>query len=218
MKLTPRDRVLLGVAVVLVLCGGFYKFVLTPERHHAKNLQTQITAAQASLAKAQQRDLTGHAADTALSTSQTDWAAAQKAVPENADVPALLKLLARSAAAANVVMRSVSLAAPTSSTTGGTTSATGTTTGGLSLTTIPVSLVFEGGYQALNRLVEHLDTFVAVSHRQLRASGPLVGIGSISVAPLNNPLHPTRLSVQLTANIYQRSAGSTAAGSTEATG
>jgi hypothetical protein len=219
MKLTPRDRVLLGVLVVLLLCGGFYKFLLTPERHHANNLKTQISAAQTSLAKAQQKDLSGHAAETALSKSQTDWAAAEKAVPENADVPALLKLLARSAAAAHVVMRSISLSTPTSSTTGGTTNATtGATTGGLSLTTIPVSLTFEGGYQALNRLVDHLDTFVGISHEQLQASGPLVGIGSISVAPLNNPLHPTRLSVQLTANIYQRSAGATAAGSTEATG
>jgi hypothetical protein len=217
MKMTKRDRALLGVLVVLLLCGGFYKFLLTPERHRANNLQTQIVSARSALAAAQQKDLAGHAAETALSKSQPDWAAAEKAVPENADVPGLLKLLARSARAANVVMRSISLAAPTSATTGGTTTSTGTTTGGLSLTTIPVSLTFEGGYQALNRLVDHLNTFVAVSHQQLRASGPLVGIGSIAVAPLSNALHPAELSIQLTANIYQRSAGSTAA-STEATG
>jgi hypothetical protein len=217
MKMTPRDRVLLGVLVVLLLCGGFYKFVLTPEHHRANNLQTQVASARTSLAAAQQKELTGQAAQNVLSKSQADWTAAEKAVPENADVPALLKLLARGAHATGVVMRSISMGTPTSSTTGGTTNSTGATTGGLSLTTFPVSLVFEGGYQDLNRLVEHLDTFVAVSHRQLRANGPLVGIGSISVAPLNDPLHPTRLSIQLTANIYQRAAGATVA-STEATG
>jgi hypothetical protein len=217
MKMTPRDRVLLGVLVALLLCGGFYKFVLTPEHHRANHLQTQIVAARTSLAAAQQKELTGRAAESVLRKSQADWTAAEKAVPENADVPGLLKLLSRSADATRVVMRSISIGTPTSSTTGGTTNSTGATTGGLSLTTFPVSLVFEGGYQDLNRLVEQLNTFVSVSHRRLRATGPLVGIGSISVAPLNNPLHPTRLSIQLTANIYQRAAGATAA-STEATG
>jgi len=221
MKMTPRDRVLLGVLVVLLLCGGFYKFVLTPERHRANDLQTRVASARTSLAAAQRKEIIGHAAETALAKSQTDWVAAQKAVPENANVAALLKLLARSASAAHVTMRSISLAAATSSSSSSS-SPTGTTTGATAsapaLTSIPVSLVFEGGYQALNRLVDRLDTYVSVADRQVRASGPLVGISSVDVTPLSALGHSTRLSIQLTATIYQRSAGSTAAGSTEATG
>jgi Tfp pilus assembly protein PilO len=218
MKMTPRDRVLLGVLVVLLLCGGFYKFVLTPERHRANDLQTQIASARTSLATAQQKEIIGHAAETALAKSQTDWVAAQKAVPENANVAALLKLLARSASAAHVTMRSISLAAATSSSSSSTGTTTGATASAPALTSIPVSLVFEGGYQALNRVVDRLDTYVTVADRQVRASGPLVGISSVDVTPLSALVHATRLSVQLTATIYQRSAGSTAAGSTEATG
>jgi Tfp pilus assembly protein PilO len=215
MKLTPRDRVLLGVLVVILLCGGFYKFLLTPERHRANELQTQITAAQASLAKAQQRELAGHAAELALSKDQPDWTAAQRAVPNTANVPALLKLLATNAKAVNVTMQSISLSGVSASSTAPT---AGAVNSALGLTSVPVSLTFSGGYQALNRLVNRLDTLVTVAHRHIRSSGPLVGISAVDVTPLASGSHPSKLSVALTANIYQRSAGSTAAGTTEATG
>jgi Tfp pilus assembly protein PilO len=215
MKLTPRDRVLLGVIVVLLLCGGFYKFLLTPERHRASALATQITSAQASLAKAQQRELTGRAAEIALRKDQPDWAAAQRAVPNTANVPALLKLLARSAHAAHVTMQSITLSGAPGSPVASTTGAVNSTVG---LTSVPVSLTFSGGYQALNRLVGRLDALVTVSQRRIRASGPLVGISSVDVTPGAGGSGASALTVALTATIYQRSAATTAAGSTEATG
>ena len=214
MKLTPRDRALLGVLAVLLICAGFYKFVLTPERHRANKLQTQITTARASLAKAQQRELTGHAAEIALRSDQPDWTAAQRAVPNTANVPALLKLLARSAHAAKVTMQSITLSGSAATSTATT---AGAVNSALGLTSVPVSLIFSGGYQALNRLVDRLDSLVTVSHRQLRASGPLVGIGSVDVTPYQSG-SKSELSVSLTATIYQHSAASTAAGSTGAAG
>jgi Tfp pilus assembly protein PilO len=217
MKMTPRDRVLLGVLVVLLACGGFYKFLLTPERHRANALQTKITAAQASLAKAQQRELTGHAAEIALGKDKSDWTAAQRAVPNNANIPALLKLLARSANAANVTMQSIALSGSSTSSAALTTTAA---TGAAGPVSVPVSLTFSGGYQALNRLVNRLDTLVTISHRHLRASGPLVGISAVTVTPQQSSSgsgSKSALSVALTATIYQRSASS-AAGTTEATG
>ncbi len=90
--------------------------------------------------------------------------------------------------------------------------------GALGLTSVPVSLTFSGGYQALNRLVNRLDTYVTVSHRRIQSSGPLVGISSVDVTPLAGGSNPSELNVALTATIYQRSAGSTAAGTTGATG
>jgi Tfp pilus assembly protein PilO len=214
MKMTARDRVLLGVLVVLLLCGGFYKFVLTPERHRANELQTQITAAQASLAKAQQREMTGRAAEIAVGKDQSDWTAAQRAVPNNANIPALLKLLARSANVAHVTMQSITLSDSSASSAAPATTAVNSTPG---LTSVPVSLTFSGGYQALNRLVNRLDTLVTISHRKLRATGPFVGISAVSVTPLPTGSGPA-LSFALTATIYQSSAGSSAAGTTEATG
>lgn len=215
MKLTPRDRVLLGVLVVLLLCGGFYKFLLTPERHRASDLQTQVTAAESSLAKAQQKVLIGRAAEVALRKDRPDWAAAQHAIPSTANVPALLRLLARSAQAAHVTMQSITLSgSPTSAAT----TATGAVNSALGLTSVPVSLTFSGGYQALNRLVGHLDSLVTVSHRRIHSSGPLVGISSVEVTSSPTTSGSSALSIALTATIYQHSAGSTAAGSTGATG
>jgi Tfp pilus assembly protein PilO len=211
MKLTSRDRVLLGVVAALALCAAFYVLVITPERHTAAHLQAQVAAARTKLARAQQRMADGRAAETALNASQADWGATQRAVPQVADVPALLKVLTRSAHAAHVSMQSISLSGSGTSSTSGT-QAVSSVAGA---TTIPVSLSFQGGYQALNRLVDRLDAFVTISRRSIRSHGPLIGIGNVSVTSTQSNSHSSTLSVQLTATIYQRSAtSSTTTGAT----
>jgi len=210
MTLTTRDRALLGVVVALVAAFGFYKFVLTPQHHKAAALQTKIAAARTTLAKAQQNQAEGRAAEAALRSSQPDWIAAQHAVPAVANVPALLRLLSRSAGAAHVTLQDVSLSGGSGS------AASASTTATPGATAVPVSLTFTGGYQALNRLVDRLDSFVTVSKRHLHESGPLIGIGAVTVNPQSSG---SKLSVELTASIYQRSAASTAAaGNTEGAG
>jgi Tfp pilus assembly protein PilO len=221
MKLTARDRVLVGVIAVLALCAAFYMLLITPQRHQASHLQAQIGAARTTLARAQRRELVGSAAEAALKASQVDWSATQRAVPRTADVPALLKLLTRSARAAHVSMQSISLSSSATGTgstplAGGTTSATGAINSVAGAVTIPVSLTFNGGYQALNRLVGRLDALVTTSPRTIRSRGPLIGIGNISLAPISSSAHSSKLSVQLTATIYQRSGAS--ATTTGATG
>lgn len=218
MKLTRRDRVLLGIVAALALCAAFYVLVITPQRNAAARLQTQIGAARTTLARAQQRVAEGRAAETALKASQRDWSATQRAVPQNADVPALLKVLARSANAAHVSMQNISLsgaassaastaAAPTTTAAAPATT-TGTAASPTEATAIPVALTFDGGYQALNRLVDRLDALVTTSRRRISSRGPLIGIGSINVGPTATGAHSSTLSVQLTATIYQRSATS----------
>ena len=213
MKLTHRDRVLLGVIAAVALCAALYMLVITPERHTAAHLQSQVAAERVTLAHAEQRAAEGRAAEAALKASQDDWSATQRAVPQVADVPALLKVLTRSAQAAHVSMQSIALtggSAGTSSTAPAT--AVSSPAGP---TAIPVSLTFEGGYQALNRLVGRLDALVTTSRRSIRSDGPLIGISTVTVAPASSSSHPSTLSVDLTATIYQRSAtGSTTTGAT----
>jgi hypothetical protein len=214
MNIQPRDRALLGVVAVLAVCAAFYLLVIGPEHRTESRLQTQIATAQASLAGAEQQEATGHSAEVFLRNSQGEWATAQRAVPRVSNIPALLKLLEHSAQAASVTMESVALtgAGGDSSAGSGSTAAASTTDHGA--TTIPVGLTFEGGYQALNRLVHHLDTLVSVSHGHLDASGPLVGISNVQLSPSSGgSKHNPVLSVQLTATIYQHSAGSTVLGS-----
>lgn len=207
MKISARDRILLGVAVVLVLCAAFYLEAIKPEHRKAAQLQTQIAAAQSTLASSQQHEADGHAAELALRRTQADWTTAQHAVPRVSDIPGLLKLLQRSADAAHVSMQSITLTGASASN-----SATGLPTTTHGATSIPVSLDFTGGYQALNRLVDRLDTLVAVSHGKLSGPGPLVGISQVSIAPASSNADPSALSISLTATIYQRSAASTVLG------
>jgi hypothetical protein len=211
MKLTHRDRVLLGVAAALALCAAFYVLVIIPQRHEASRLQTQIAAADTTLARAQQRVAEGRAAETALKASQFDWSATQRAVPQIADVPALLKVLAGSARAAHVSMQSISLsgavtsaASSTGASTPSSTPTSATTPASPVATSIPVALTFNGGYQALNRLVDRLDALVATSRRRITSSGPLIGISSITVGPRQSGVGASALSIQLTATIYQQ--------------
>jgi Tfp pilus assembly protein PilO len=134
MKLNTRDRALLGVVVILVLCGAYYKLLLTPEQHKASHLQTQITSAQAALASAQQQDLAGRAAEVALRESQPNWDAAQHAIPQVADVPFLLKLLTHTSQSAHVTMQSIALSAAEPGVSTASTSTTGTSTTGTATT------------------------------------------------------------------------------------
>jgi Tfp pilus assembly protein PilO len=207
MTLTVRDRVLLVVVVVVVVVFGFTHFALSPQRHRAASLQTQVTAAQAALRSARDRYATGHAAAASLHGNAPAWAAAQRAVPRVSDIPDLLRLLARSAREAHVSMQSITLAGASAS--AGSTGAVAPTSSG-GATEVPISLSFDGGYQALNRLLAQLDDLVVVSGDSLRASGPLVGISDVSLA--TGGTGGTGLSLNLTAVIYQRGASNTVLG------
>jgi Tfp pilus assembly protein PilO len=206
MTVQPRDRALLGIVGVIALVAAFYVLLLKPEHRTANHIATEIGTAQATLASAQQQEARGHAAEVSLRQSSGDWTQAQRAVPRVSDIPGLLRLLQKSATDAHVGMQSITLSAA-----GG--SATATPTIDHGATTIPVALTFDGGYQALNRLVQHLDALVTVSHGHLHSHGPLVGISQVSLGPSQSTSDPSQLTVQLTATIYQHSASSTVLGS-----
>ena len=204
MTIRPRDKVALAVVLALVLVFGFFKFALAPERHQAAGLDAQIATAQDTLGQAEQKYAAGRAAAVTLQSSGTAWAAANLAVPESADIPALLRLLQHSAEAAHVSMQSISLS-------GGDTASTTPTVPASAdgPTAIQLSLTFGGGYQALNRLVGHLDGLVVTTGHGVRASGPLIGITNVSLSGT-----APKLTVQLTASIYQHAQASTVVGST----
>ena len=206
MKLRGRDRILLGVVAVIALFGAYYMLALKPERQKVSSLQAQITTARANLATAEQSYATGKKAVAALKTDEAEWKAIHLAVPNQSDIPALLRTLESTADSVHVHMQSISLqgtgssatttaAAPTG------TPATGTTTAAAapSATSVPVQLSFDGGYQALDTLVRRLNSLVAVSHGKLSASGPLMSISTVNLTGTG------KLTVQISASLYQLS-------------
>ncbi|MGZ4314167.1 MAG: type II secretion system protein GspM, partial [Solirubrobacteraceae bacterium] len=97
MTLRPRDRVVLAVVGVLAVLGAFYLLALKPERQQAGALQAQITTQQQALSAAQQSYNVGRAAKASLKSDGPEWAALKLAVPEQSDIPALLRTLEKSA-------------------------------------------------------------------------------------------------------------------------
>jgi hypothetical protein len=217
MTLRSRDRIALGVVALLAAIGAFYMLVLKPEQKQAASLQTSIAAQRQALAQAERSFAAGRAAQTSLKANATQWAALNLALPAQSDIPALLRTLERNANAAHVQMQSIKqTGAPgTSSTT--TSTSTSTTTGSTAATSVkgpnsvPIQLTFAGGYAALNRLVQRLDSFVVLSGNRVRASGPLMSISNVSLSGA------PKLTVQLTVTIYQLDAPPAATGTSGTT-
>ena len=207
MTIKPRDRIALGVVVALVIAAAFYQLALAPTRKHAGRLDQSLATQRAALTKAETDYSTGRAARTSISADGSDWAALRRAVPSTSDIPALLRVLQRNADAAGVKLQSISLSGSGGagdSSGSSATGATATTTDGA--TSVPLSLTFDGGYRALNRLITRLDGLVVVRGSHVRATGPLLSISNISLSPGSSGL-----TVQVTAAIYQLAATASAA-------
>ena len=205
MTLRRRDRIALAVVAVLALLGGFYLMVLKPERQKVADLNTQIAAQKATLTQAEQSYASGRAAQTSLKADAAEWTSLRLAVPDQSDIPALLRTLQKTAAQVHVSMQAISLnggtsgstspapapaPTPATSTTPSTTTSTSpsTTPGATAAaapapqaTPVPVQLSFSGGYTALNHLVRRLQALVVVSGGKVHASGPLLSISNVSL-------------------------------------
>jgi hypothetical protein len=207
MTLRPRDRVVLAVVAVVAVLGAFYMLALKPERQKASALQAQITTQQQALTVAQQSYIVGRAAQASLKHDGGEWAALKIAVPEQSDIPALLRTLEKNAKSVHVSMQAITLSgsgtsaaasapAPTTPATG----AGGTAAAAPAATPVPIQLTFGGGYVALNKLVRKLTGLATVAGGKVHATGPLLSINSVALTGTKS------LTGQLTATIYQLAA------------
>jgi hypothetical protein len=209
MSLRRRDRIVLAVAAVLAVLGAFYLVALKPERQQASALQAQITTQQQALTAAQQSYNVGRAARASLKTDGPEWAALKLAVPQQSDIPALLRTLEKNAKSVHVSMQAISLSGASGSTpaapapapaTTGAAPTTGAAAAAPAATPVPIQLTFAGGYVALNKLVRKLTGLVALSGGKVHAAGPLLSINSVALTGTKS------LTGQLTATIYQLAA------------
>jgi hypothetical protein len=218
MTLRPRDRIALAVVVVVAALGAFYLLALKPERQQASALQSQITTQQQALTTAQQSYNVGRAALASLKSDGREWAALKLAVPQESDIPALLRTLERNAKAVHVAMQALSLSGASGAASAPAAAAPATTATGATSTTdaaatpqatpVPVQLTFSGGYVALNKLVRKLTGLVALSGGKVHATGPLLSINTVALTGTGS------LTGNITATIYQLAtpAGTTTGG------
>lgn len=211
MTLRPRDRIALGVILLVALVGAYYMVALKPEQHKAAALDAAIASQQQALTQAEQSYGAGRNAQASLKADGAEWAALGLAVPNQSDIPALLRTLERTANAVHVKMQAITLsgssASPGSASAAPTASGTSTSSSSAA-TSVPVQLTFAGGYTALNSLVHRLNGLVGVAGGKVHATGPLVSISSVSLSGA------PKLTVQLSATIYQLAGAQAAAGAT----
>lgn len=203
-QLQPRDRALIAGVAVLAVVAAFYLLAIQPQDRRASQLARQLATAQTSLTSAQSAYAVGRQAQARLGKSAAAYAAAQKAVPATTDVPGLLRLLQGSAEAAHVKIQSITpgSSSATSATAAATTGTAAASSTSATPNSVPISLTVDGGYQALNRLVQRLDRYVKISGGRLHATGPLIGISNVSLTGANSA-SAGGLSISLTATVYQ---------------
>ncbi len=205
MSLRGRDRIALGVVLILALLGAYYMLVLKPEQQKVSTLDSQIATQRSALTTAQTSYNEGRAALKSLSSDGAEWTALKLAVPAQSDIPAFLRTLEKTAAKVHVNMQAITLTGPSASAASAATAAT-PTTAAPAATPVPVQLTFSGGYKALNTLVGRLTGLVHVTGGKVHATGPLLNISNVALTGAPN------LTVQLTASIYQLPAGTSTSG------
>ena len=145
MTLRPRDRIALGVVLILALAGAYYLLALKPEQNKASTLASSITAQRQALTTAEANYAAGKAAQASIRSNAPEWAALRKAVPDTSDIPALLRVLERNANAVHVKMQAITLS-------GSSSSAAGTTT---TPSTATPSTAADGGAASAARRDQH---------------------------------------------------------------
>lgn len=221
--MTTRDRMILMVVVGAGLLAGFWFAVLGPKRAEATRLSEQLAAQQQRLDKARtgaadvQRAKDGYIADYAAVVNLG------KAVPVNANVASLLFQLDSESRGAKVDFNSISAGTGAGKGTAGAAAASGAASpaaGALpgGVTPAPFNFTFTGSYFDLQKLLDRINGFVAVSNGGVQVSGRLLTINDIALSSSSNDF--SKIQANISASAYQapaaQAAGTTAAGAASA--
>lgn len=222
--MTTRDRMVLMVAVVLVIAGGFWMLVLSPRRH-----QTADVAQQVSAERAQLQQLTQQLAATPTGRKDASRGAAQlallgQAVPADDQTASLMYQLQDAAGRSRVKFSSIqpsgkngapagnaqAAQAAVDTTTTSTTStpapapapaAPGAVPGPVGVQQMALELVFDGRYGDLERFLRRVYGFTTVHGQTIRVSGRLLSIDGIELAAAPGGFPDVRATISATAYI-----------------
>jgi Pilus assembly protein, PilO len=97
MSLTDRDRKIVMLLLPVVVILAYWFLLLSPKRHEAKTLETQVTTAQQSRDAAVAQAATLEQAKSRFPTEYAQMVRLGKALPTNVDMPSLLVQLSDAA-------------------------------------------------------------------------------------------------------------------------
>jgi hypothetical protein len=193
MSFLRSNKILIAVVAAAAAAAAFWFLALAPKRKEASDLQAKAAAQRAAAQQARQQLATYQKARDDYKANYAVLARLGKAVPADDDIRSLLIQLDQAADGTHVDFAKLDVgggaasATPTSSTT----SATGTLApppgtvpvGSTGISAEPFSLMFNGTYFNLTDFFNRLDRFVAVHNKNVRATGRLLRVETISLAP-----------------------------------
>jgi Tfp pilus assembly protein PilO len=198
--MTGRDRMVLIAVVVLVALGAAWMLVVSPERKQAGELGTQVAAAQTQLASAESEVSSARAAQSQYAAAYAALVSLGKAVPPSQEVPALMDQIAQASNRKSINFTSITATPGASSASSQTSSSSTAATA--AFTQLPFSFVFEGSYFDLEHLFNQLTDFATLTKSgQLRVSGRLLTIQSVSLSPGSGAAEPGKSTGKLTGSI-----------------
>jgi hypothetical protein len=230
--MTTRDRLMLiGIAVLAVLAGGWYTTVV-PEREDASKVSAEVQSARQKLTSAEAQASEALGAQARYSSAYTSLVTLGQAVPASAETPALIYTLDEASHSHDIQFSSItngtsgsgsSSSASSSGSSSGTTTSAAQSAG---LAQQPFTFVFGGSFIDLSKLLNQLEGFtVLTSSGPLRVSGRLLTIDSVTLAPNASEVanasakaKSSKLTGTITATAYVLPAGASALGGASASG
>ncbi|HLX31144.1 MAG TPA: type 4a pilus biogenesis protein PilO [Gaiellaceae bacterium] len=163
-----RLRLVLALAGVnVLLAAGGWLLLVAPQRHDGQSASQQLQQVQQQLTQFSASGVGQTHAKQPLIRTAGLYRLAQ-AMPVTADEPDLLLALDQLARASGVKVLQISPGAPTPA---------------VGYVVLPISLSLSGSYGSLTGYLHRLRMLVAVRHGRLFASGRLVSVSSVTLAP-----------------------------------
>jgi hypothetical protein len=191
---TRTNKLLIAVVALGLAVGGFYYLMLAPKREEIATLDGDIAAKEAEVAQSQAMLATYEQARASYKTNYTTLARLGKAVPADDDVRSLMVQIEATADGSGVDFKQIELGsglagADSSSSDepsgdGELASAPGAVpVAGGALSAMPFSFTFTGGFFELSTFFAKLEHFVSVNNERIDATGRLLRVESVAIAP-----------------------------------
>jgi Tfp pilus assembly protein PilO len=200
--MTRRDRLVVSVLAAAVIVVLAWLAIVSPKRHDATQLKSQLTTQQSRLSTAQSQVQQGLAAEAGYRQNLRAVAQLYRSVPANDGVPNLLISLTNTSSHKQVDFRVLQVAAASPSAAGAAPSAAA---GGLQ--TISFTFQFAGNYISLQHFLHALDGYTLVRNGSVVSSGRLLTIQGVGLTPVAGGA-----TASVTAVAYSQPAASTLSG------
>lgn len=194
--MSQRDKILIGAAVTLAALLGGWFFIAKPKRAEMRSLDAQIAAKRSDLDSVSSRAAQYRAARDTLQKNPQVFREAGKALPNRVAMSELLRTLSRTADRTGVEMSDLSTGAGSNDSPG--------------ISSVDLSLTFDGKFLALQRFLSQLQTLVKVSKQKVNANGRLLALNGVTLAPGD----ADKLTAKVTATAYILQPGALTVGAT----